>query len=403
MSRLMFVTGVLVIILLTGMTGISGFFLDIPAWQQVNSNGFGDLDAVEVSALGSFDGYLYAGTHNPVDFTLIYRSPDGSTWDPVIDPGFGIPHDTAPPAILDMLVFKGRLYASTGRGDGPGQIWRSVDGASWAPVVISGFGDPDLVDITALAEYNGKIYAGATHLIQGAQIWSSWTGDSNSWTQVGPTAPGTPPEAVSGFAVFDGGLYASIESDAPAQIWSSYGGDWAPVMSDGFGDSQTTFIGGLAAFGSHLYAGAGNTIDGAQLWRTNDGSAWEPVYVPGLSGAGNEKVEVVFVFENQLYISVRNGTAGMRLWRTADGIAWERANTDGFGDVNNYGSNWSNAVEEFQAQLYLGTLNIPDGGELWQMEAQGVPPTTTPPPTPTGSPTPPGGGKIYLPIVVRQA
>jgi hypothetical protein len=407
MGRKKFVVGALVILLLAGLTGVSGHFLGIPAWQQVNSSGFGDLDAAEVSALGSFNSHLYAGTHNPVDYTQIYRSPDGVAWDPVINPGFGIPHDTAPPAILDMLVFNGRLYASTGRGDGPGQIWRTLDGVNWAPMVIAGFNDPDLVDITALAEYSGKIYAGATHLISGAQIWSSFTGDNNSWAQVGPTMPGTPPEAVSGFAVFDGGLYASVESDAPAEIWVSYGGDWSAVMDNGFGDSQTTFIGGLAVFGTDLYAGAGNVVAGAQLWRTADGSTWEQVNIPGLSDTGNAKVEAVVVFGNQLYISVKNASAGLRLWRSADGMVWERANLDGFGDANNTGSNWSNAVEGFLSQLYLGTLNAVEGGELWQMEAQGAPPTPTgsaPPPSPTPSSTPPPGGvKVYLPVVVRQA
>ncbi len=85
----------------------------IPAWQQVNSNGFGDPQAPEVSALEAFNGYLYAGTHNPVnpapgqlyDGAQIFRSPDGSSWTPVTQPGFGNTHDIAPPAILDFLVF----------------------------------------------------------------------------------------------------------------------------------------------------------------------------------------------------------------------------------------------------------------------------------------------------------
>ena len=59
----------------------------IPAWQQVNSNGFGDPQAPEVSALEAFNGYLYAGTYNPVnpapgqlyDGAQIFRSPDGSS------------------------------------------------------------------------------------------------------------------------------------------------------------------------------------------------------------------------------------------------------------------------------------------------------------------------------------
>src|SRR3990172_4464562 len=141
----------------------------VPDWQQVNSNGFGNLQTGEVSALEAFNGYLFAGTHNAIEFARIYRSPEGLTWTPVSQPGFGITHDIAPPAILDLAVFKGRLYASTGRGDGPGQIWRALDGVNWAPMVIAGFYDPDTVDITAFVIYNNFLYAGATNLVSGAQ------------------------------------------------------------------------------------------------------------------------------------------------------------------------------------------------------------------------------------------
>ncbi len=196
----------------------------------MNSNGFGDQQTGEVSALEAFNGYLYAGTANATAGARIFRSPDGVTWTPVTEPGFGIAHDIAPPAILDLTVFNGRLYASTGRGDGPGQIWRTLDGVHWAPMVITGFSNPDTVDISVLAVYNGVLYAGAKNLLTGAQIWRSFTGDNNTWTQVAPVTPGTAPAGVTGMAVFDGALYAAVESDAPAQIWYSYGGDWTTVV-----------------------------------------------------------------------------------------------------------------------------------------------------------------------------
>jgi len=340
----------------------------LPDWEQVNSNGFGDPQASEVSALETFNGQLYAGTNNPTNLARIFRSSDGVMWTPVIEPGFGISHDIAPPAILDLVVFNGRIYASTGRGDGPGQIWRSLDGVNWAPMVIHGFGDPDVVDITALTEYNGLIYAGATDLITGAQIWRSYTGDNNTWVQVAPTVPGTAAASVTGFAEFDGGLYAAIESDSPAQIWRSYGGNWAPAISDGFGNSFTTSTGGMTVFGSYLYVGAGNTEDGALLFRTNDGDNWESVITPGFGDSNNKKVEMVFILHNYLYASVKNSATGIEIWQSTDGISWEQVNQDGFGDLNNTGSNWNNAKAAFMNQLYVGTSNVIDGGEIWRMQ-----------------------------------
>jgi hypothetical protein len=336
-------------------------------WQQANSNGFGTANATEVGALSAFDGYLYAGTYNVTDRALILRSPDGVAWSAVIDPGFGISHDIAPPAILSMTVFNARVYAGTGRGDGPGQIYRSLNGINWAPMVIDGFADQDNVDITAFGSFNGMIYAGVTNLTSGAQIWRSYTGDNNSWTKVAPTTPGTDAAAVTAFAAFDGAFYAAVESNAPAQIWRSYGASWTTIVGDGFGDSNTTQTGGMAVFGGYLYVGAGNGNDGGQLWRTNDGANWAQVITPGFGDANNTKVESLFVFQNELYATTQNTSTGMEVWRTADGAVWDQANADGFGDANNSGTNWSNATTPFLGRLYLGTSNSVTGGELWRM------------------------------------
>ncbi len=349
----------------------------LPTWQQVDSNGFGNPLALEVSALETFGAYLYAGTYKPVDpLTLIdgariYRSSDGATWNAVTQPGFGISHDIAPSAILDFVVFNNYLYAGTGRRNAS-QIWRSQNGTIWSPMDVTGFADEDNIDISAFAVYNGKIYAGIKNRVNGVQIWSSFTGDNNSWVQVAPDVPGTVVSSVTGFAEFsfDGGLYAAVETEsAPAQIWRSYGADWEIAVNNGFGDSNTTFTGGMAEFGGYLYVGAGNISTGAQLWRTNDGETWGQVIAPaGLGDLNNRKVESVTVFQNSLYITLNNIHTGIEVWRSANGTSWERVNQDGFGDSDNTGSNWSNASAGFKCQLYVGTANDLDGGELWRQQ-----------------------------------
>jgi hypothetical protein len=377
---------------------VQGIAQEIPIWEQVNVNGFGDLQTGEVTALEAFNGYLYAGTHNPIDpaplfdGAQIFRSPDGVTWTPVTQPGFGNSHDIAPPAILDFVVFNNQLYAGTGRGNAS-QIWRTSNGTIWAPMDVTGFSDPDNVDITALAVYNGMIYAGVTNQVTGVQIWRSFTGNNNEWTQAAPALPGTVPASVTGFAEFgfDGGLYAAIESEeGPAQIWRSYGSNWEIVVNDGFGDATTLLTGGLAEFGGYLYVGAGNTANGAQLWRTNDGAIWEQAITPGFGDPNNQQVEMLFVFQNQLYAGVQNAVTGIEIWRSADGVLWEQVNQDGFGDSNNSTTNRSNAKANFMSQLYVGTSNIVDGGELWRMLQQITvtdTPTSTATDTPTNTPT----------------
>ena len=398
MKTIPFLNGILVVIMAASVTGVSaavnesnnihglhtsGLALAVTDWEQVNSNGFGDPMTGEVTAVEPFNGYLYAGTYNQIDPAPLYdgaqifRSSDGATWNAVTQPGFGNTHDIAPPAILDFVVFNNQIYAGTGRGNAS-QIWRSSNGTTWAPMDVTGFSDPDNVDITALAVYNGMIYAGVRNQVTGAQIWRSFTGDNNTWTQIAPDVPGTVPASVTGFAefAFDGGLYAVIESgEEPAQIWRFFGGAWEVVMNDGFGDANTLFTGGMAEFLGNLYAGAGNTAMGAQLWRSSDGDIWTQAITPGFGDSNNQQVEAVYVFQNELYVSVKNAVTGMEIWRSADGTIWEQANLDGFGDSNNSGTNWSNTTSEFKSQLYVGTSNIADGGELWRTIKPNTAPT----------------------------
>jgi hypothetical protein len=357
-------------------TGSPGPIQGVPIWQQVSSNGFGDPHELEVSALETFNGYLYAGTYNLIDplqlfdGARIFRSSDGTTWSPVTQPGFQNPHDSVPPAILDFVIFFNRLYASTGRGGNPAQIWRSSNGTSWAPMVTAGFGDPDIHDIAALAVYNNVIYAGASSQVSGAKIFYSNTGDSNSWTPVTPAASTMAGAGVTDFLVFNNALYASVESEAPVQIWrtSSAGGPWTAVVTNGFGDSFTTSTGGMAVFGGALYVGAGNSATGAQLWRSSNGTNWTQIITPGYGDPNNQKVETIFVFQNQLYISVKNTVTGIEIWRTADGSLWKQVNPDGFGDPNNTSTNRRHATTDFLTQLYVGTANAVDGGELWRFK-----------------------------------
>jgi hypothetical protein len=362
------INGISVILLAAGVARA------MPDWEQANSNGFGDPQAGEVTAVEAFNGYLYAGIHNPIDpeplydGARIFRSSDGVTWTAVTQPGFGNSHDVAPPAILDFVVFNNRLYASTGRGNAA-QIWRSLNGTIWAPMTVTGFSDPDNVDIASLTVYEGMIYAGVRNEVTGAQIWRSFSGDNNTWTKVAPAAPGTTDATITGLAEFKGELYAAVQSELPARVWRSHGGapgTWTTLVDDGFGDPDTIWTGGMSPFAGSLYVGAGNEATGALLYRTDDGATWTQAMTPGFGDPNNRQVDLVYVFQNKLYVGVSNSVTGIEIWRSADGTVWEQAAQDGFGDGNNTAANRSHAAGVFLSQLYVGTSNVVDGGELWR-------------------------------------
>jgi hypothetical protein len=337
-------------------------------WQQINDSGFGDLQNVSVTALEVFRGQLFAGASNWDTGGQVWRLGGDGQWSEVNENGFG--SGSANPAIIDLAVFQGQLYAGTGwNNEAPGQIWRSPDGTNWQPVTTNGFGNDENIAITNFVVYKGMLYAGTGSINGSAQIWRSLTGNSGSWTQVasdGFAFTGN----VTGFAVYKGVLYAAIEPPsgvgAPVQVWRSINGsDWTTVTADGFGDPNNTSTGGFAVFGSYLYLGTKNESTGGQIWRTLDGIHWDKVVGDGFGDINNVKVESLLAYDDLLYAVTFNLPMGLQIWRSADGINWEQVVTNGFGDSNNFSTLWNSATAEYQGQILIGTWNYAEGGELW--------------------------------------
>jgi hypothetical protein len=87
----------------------------------------------------------------------------------------------------------------------------------------------------------------------------------------------------------------------------------------------------------------------------------------GFGDLNNTKFDGPFIFDSKLYVVTNNSVTGTEIWRTSDGSNWTQANIDGFGDSNNVESLWSTAQVSFKDNLYIGTTNSGNGGEVWQM------------------------------------
>ena len=336
-----------------------------PNWQQLNTNGFGDSQTSGVISFEVFQNHLYASTANGSGGSVWQRQPDGQ-WQQVSEAGFG--SGSAAPAIVDLEVFQGKLYAGMGWDDAPGQVWRSVNGTSWQPVTTDGFGDNGNIAITNFAVFKGLIYAGTGATNSSAQIWRSTSGSSDTWTKVASDGSGLSGNVTS-FAVYKSVLYAAIESSSgvdPAQVWrSTNGSDWTIVTADGFGDPSNISTGGFAQFDGYLYLGTRNEVTGGQLWRTMDGLHWEMVIGDGFGDTSNIKIESLLVHDDLLYAVTFNPQTGFQIWRSEDAINWEQIISNGFGDSNNFSTLWNNAFIEYQGHILIGTWNNVDGGELW--------------------------------------
>ena len=273
-------------------------------WEPVVQGGFGDPSNGEVYSLAAFNGYIYGATWARPHGTEIWRSVTGDrgSWERVVENGFGNPNNAA---VLAMTEFDGYLYASTFNPTDGADIWRSSDGVRWEPVV-EGMEGGAVRDICTLLPYKGYLYAGGGYF-----HGNSWSGalfrcaastgcdEPSDWEAVTTDGFGDPSSRnVAGLTTFNGGMYAIVEDIVSGMgIWRSFDGShWEKVGSNGFGDSNNgrTYWGkAFVPFGTHLYVGTFNFVQGGEIWYDTQSSFsdvsrshWSWPYVERLYAAG---------------------------------------------------------------------------------------------------------------------
>jgi hypothetical protein len=362
-----------------------------PGWRQANINGFGERANQGIFSMTTFDNQLYAGTINDVTGGQIWRSSNGKTWSSVVTNGLG---DVTNMGIDDLLTFNNQLYAgvyswdlNTNQTHG-GQLWRSSDGDTWTQLALTGFDPLTNIEFFRLASYDGQLYASTwADGSHGGEIWRSATGNSNDWSQVESNGFGdVNNEVVLALASHNTYFYAGTwNSTTGAEVWRSLSGaagSWVQVNTDGFSDADRVGISALTSYDGYLYAGVRRRMDtgGAEVWRCQvcDGSDWIKVVDDGFGDGGSQSMSALEVSNGRLYLVIGNWEKGLSVWRTNDGLAWEQVGFHGFGTSNNYAAYWDNAVSTFGGNLYVGTLNWSNGGQIWQILNQ-----------------------LYLPLVLR--
>ena len=154
-------------------------------WGRVVANGFND-DAgnAAILSLQVFNGFLYAGTWNGTTGGEVWRSSNGAVWTQVNPDGFGTSDNQA---VTALVSFQGYLYAAT-RGT-PGvsgdQVWRCqvCDGSDWKKVVNNGFGNNETGRPAALQVVGNVLYLVAGNEATGAEVWRTVNG--TKWDQIG--------------------------------------------------------------------------------------------------------------------------------------------------------------------------------------------------------------------------
>jgi basic membrane protein A len=111
-----------------------------------------------------------------------------------------------------------------------------------------------------------------------------------------------------------------------------------------------------------LYASTGDFTSGVEVWITTNGLDWSRDNTDGFGNPNNTGLAGLETFDNQLYVGTWNNAEGGEIWRT-DGVTWTAVMTGGFDSANNI---IIASLASFNGQLYAVTRNLIDGSEIWR-------------------------------------
>lgn len=159
------------------------------------------------------------------------------------------------------------IYAASAVTKGYMQVYKSVNGTVWKPVLSDVKEDSTIIGTSsrAMVVHNGKLYLAAVSesgLGRGTTLlYSSKDPEFYPWKLETPanTDPKKNPQgALTNMAVFNNHIYVSVSSDDGVQIWRTNGiepkvNDWKLVVDKGFGDKDNKFTLSMGVFQEHLY------------------------------------------------------------------------------------------------------------------------------------------------------
>lgn len=322
--------------------------------------------------------YLYAGTmaaHNPTVWRTATGDPGG--WEKV----FTFPDDPRSQigSVRGMVAHDdGLLYVSTTRsGDilpgGIGEIW-ATDGLDFTPVITDGFGNPDNTGVSALASFDGCLYAGTYNANTGYEVWKlRCTSD-----------PGAPPqqvisegagqhynEAAMNMQAFKGQLYIGTGIPLGFNPLTRHGPRGCSVVRVGPDDRWDMVVGPRRERPLSSYQGGFGWYLNAYCWYMEEYhgelylGTWDLSRTIAFLGQDAENVAPAFKpLLKELVARPEDwgSPMGGDLYRTADGIHWEPVFLDGLGDPDNHGIR---TLESTPLGLFVGTENPFSRLQIW--------------------------------------
>lgn len=359
-KSLVFIAFFLVAILVVGLFFNSSSSAALN-WAQTNTDGFGSAANVTPVSMVTYDGYLYAPIGNTTVGFKLFRSLNGSTWEQIGSDGFGDINNVE--GIMSLAY--GNLYIYTQNDTTGGEIWKSTDGSTLAQICFDGAGDANNTIFVGAAVFESNLYLGTYNTTTGAEIIRVESNDT--CTQVNTDGFGGNNTANWSMLSANGYLYAgAYNTTTGAEVWRSDDGTtWTQVSSLGFGDANNEDVRTMFFHNGYVYAGTFNNTTGAEIWRSSDGTTWNQTNTDGFGDANNVwPGDTTAVVNNIIYVGVRDDINGAALFSSPDGSTWTQEGTDGFGDANNFAL----YAQTFDGRIYLGFSNDITGAEIWRSD-----------------------------------
>lgn len=203
--------------------------------------------------------------------------------------------------MINFRPFNGNpaLYAASAVTSGYLQVYKSVNGVVWEPVLsdIEPSGTIIGTSSRAMLVHRGKLYLAAINeaLGQGQQtlLYSSKDPEFFPWeleTPAGTNPNRNPQGGITNMAVFNNRIYVATSTDDGVQVWRTNGpeprvNDWTLVV-DSFGDNAYTLS--IGVFKDYLYVSGTKELPlawaiprGCDIIRIDENDDYEVVVGPG--------------------------------------------------------------------------------------------------------------------------
>lgn len=279
-------------------------------------------------------------------------------WDTAHLGGFG----TNNAYITALKEFNGKLWAGAGRygNSGSSMLQASSNGFIWTQFApYTAVMDPNDEEVSCMFPYSGQMFFGSTNYAAGTTSGGFYVTDGSSCSAVPAPSFTTTPlyeyQRVSAITVFPGtgtndSVYVAWTNYLNgAEIWKtsvSSPGTW--VLSYELPDSIGC-VQGMTVYNGKIYAAT--TL--AHIFESGNGITWteNAQAANGFSNNDNYDFTTLYAHNGYLFTSTYNYITGGEIWRTNDGINWTQSVING---VNVSGIYSANDFRAYNGVLWAG-------------------------------------------------